>query len=183
LDTRYPVGIRIGDCSLLQFSIQDFTVGTTNFFYFWANGGGLRYHANAWSDPTLLTYRRISNNPDHSGEALLPIVVYRRQVANAAFPVVSGSLVQVSPLIERIPYSLYINADITAVTIPDLLIAAGVESSVADSPDFNLQTKLYVRDLQPVMVGATYHYYVMRMNDKHEVAEIIDAGTVTIPAN
>jgi len=58
-----------------------------------------------------------------------------------------------------------------------------VESSVADSPDFNLQTKLYVRDLQPVMVGATYHYYVMRMNDKHEVAEIIDAGAVTIPAN
>ena len=33
------------------------------------------------------------------------------------------------------------------------------------------------------MLGATYQYFVVRLNDQHEIAEIIPAGTVTIPTN
>jgi hypothetical protein len=33
-----------------------------------------------------------------------------------------------------------------------------------------------------VILGARYHYYVVRMNAQREVAEIIDAGTVDIPS-
>jgi len=182
LDTRYPVGIRIGALSLLhgQFDRNPFylNIGTTNFFVFNANSG--TGQPDFWVDPVQLTFHRISNNPDHNGQPLLPIVVYRQQTANAVFPVVSGSLIQVSPLIERIPYTAAtVGVHIPFVTVPDLLFAAGSEATPASS----MTSFLYVRDLQPVMVGATYHYYVMRMNDKHEVAEIIDAGAVTIPAN
>ena len=178
-DTRYPVGIRIGSLALLQ-RTPSLTMGTTNFFVFNANGGGRVRKQNYWVDPVQLTFYRISNNPDHSGEPLLPIVIYRLQVANAAFPKVSGSLVQVSPLIERIPYSLYSNVDEAVVTVPDLLFAAGAEYNGIPGVNFSASDYLYVRDQQPVMVGASYHYFVMRMNNKHEVAEIIDAGIVTI---
>ena len=178
-DKRYPVGIRIGNLNLLD-KIPDLTVRTTNFFAFRANGGSTRPKPNYWADPAQLTFHRLSKNPDHNGQPLLPIVIYRQQITNAMFPKVSGSLVQVTPLIERIPYSLYVNADQTIVTVPDLLIESGFEYS--QSLDGNLIPNyyLYVRDLQPVMVGASYQYFVMRMNEKHEVSEIIDAGIVTI---
>jgi hypothetical protein len=44
-------------------------------------------------------------------------------------------------------------------------------------------TFLYLRDQQPVMLGASYHYYVIRLNAQREVAETIDAGIVQIPAH
>ena len=52
---------------------------------------------------------------------LLPMVLYRQQVTNALFPKVSGDVVQVSPLIERLPW-IY-NPAARLVTIPDRLLA------------------------------------------------------------
>lgn len=42
-------------------------------------------------------------------KSILPIAIYRYQVANAQFPNVSGDLVQVSPLIEQIAYRYGLN--------------------------------------------------------------------------
>ena len=105
-------------------------------------------------------------------------MVYRQQIANATFPTVSGNLIQVTPLIEHIPWQ---GEQITyggVFTIPDLLFGAASEFY----RDFHYYY-LYVRDQQPVLIGASYHYYVVRFNAKHEPAETIDAGTVTIPPN
>ena len=33
---------------------------------------------------------------------------------------------------------------------------------------------LYIRDQQPVMQGAAYQYYVVRLNNQHEISEVIN---------
>lgn len=182
LDTRYPVGIRIGDLAPLavNFDLAYLTVGTTNFFsyrplfYTSSTAFGL--------NPSSLLYTRNSANPQVNNDALPPLVVYRQQVANAAFPKLSGSLVQVTPLIESLPSMLLGHSDATTVVVSDLLIGTGFEAANSQPPSA-YNSHIYLRDQQPVMIGASYHYYVVRFNTKHEVAETIDAGTVTIPPN
>jgi hypothetical protein len=156
------VGIRIG-----QFPQQldaEETIGTTEFVRYYPGQG------NALADPTLYAYRRLSSDPSRAGESLLPIVVYRQQVTNAAFPRVSGDLVQVTPMIDRIPYY---RSDPFQVTIPDRLIAMRHE-------DDGQTYSMYVRDQQPVIRHARYRYFVVRFNDKREVAEVIPAGELEI---
>jgi hypothetical protein len=113
---------------------------------------------------------------------LLPIVVYRQQVPSTNFPVVSGHLIQVTPLIEQLPTVQ--SGRFPTLTVPDLLIAAGQEPPVFNGT-FQIPaiyySYLYVRDQQPVIHGATYQYYVARFDQKHEVSEIINAGQVSIP--
>ena len=171
LDTRYPVGIRIGSVG------SDFVpnVGTTNYTYYPVT-------KTSESDPSRFIFQRNSRNPEHNGQSLLPIVVYRQQVASSAFPKVSGSLIQVSPLIETLPIYRTHFVSGNAIAIYDLLIACGIKQTQQIGL-YNYAYYLYVRDQQPVMIGASYHYFVMRMNEKHEISETIDAGIVTIPPN
>ena len=103
LDQRYPVAIRIGDFSSIFPSPQ--TVGTSNLISYVVPAVLAAKFIPPPADPHTLVFRRKSQDPTHKGELLLPIVVYRQQVTNAAFPRVSGVLTQVTPLLERIPYS------------------------------------------------------------------------------
>jgi hypothetical protein len=119
-------------------------------------------------------FHRISGDPKANGDPLLPIVVYRQQVANTNYPHVSGHVTQVTPMIESLPWNE--NANLF-VTIPDRLIASGSETWSDQNFGF-----IYLRDQQPVILGARYHYYVVRFNLQHEVAEVIDAGTVELPS-
>ncbi len=182
-DTRYPVGIRIGSLASFNYAgngALHFNVGTTNFF---------SYSSPVFTDldPTHFLFTRNSSKPDQAGQSLLPIVVYRQQVTNALFAKVSGSLVQVTPMLEKLAWRYFSNFTGT-VQVPsgtaifDLLIAGGTEL-ISQGGTFANVNYLYLRDQQPVMIGASYHYYVVRFNTKHEVAETIDAGTVTIPPN
>ncbi len=112
---------------------------------------------------------------DHPGQSLLPIVIYREQLTNALFPRVSGDIVQVTPLIERIPWIMDANR---TVTIPDRLFAGFTEY---DNAFYHLyHYYFYVRDLQPVQLGAAYRYFVVRFNAQREVQEILNAGDVTV---
>ena len=184
LDARYPVGIRIGDLATLSqnFDITYLTTGTTNFFTY----RPITYSSSLFYglDPVQMLYTRNSANPQLNHNPLLPLVVYRVQTTNATFPKVSGSITQVTPLIEAIPHLLRGHSDTTTVVVPDLLVGTGFES---DPINFQApaasNSHIYIRDQQPVLIGATYHYYVVRFNAKHEVAETIDAGSVTIPPN
>ncbi len=180
LDQRYPVGIRIGN--LRQIVPTPDNIGTTNFLTYQISAPAGIAFIPPPADPHTLIFRRVSPNPARNGDLLLPIVVYRQQVTNAAFPRVSGSLTQVTPLIERLPYSAVVNTNVTypatLVTIYDRLIAGGFERLGDYDWEF-----LYLRDQQPVILGASYQYFVVRLNDQREISEIIPAGTVTIPAN
>ena len=164
-DSRYPVGIRIGQ--LPQQLDATETIGTTEFVHYYPGQG------NALADPALYAFRRLSSDPSRAGESLLPIVVYRQQVTNAAFPRVSGDLVQVTPMIDRIPYY---RVDPFEVSIPDRLIAVRHEN---DGQTYSM----YLRDQQPVIRQARYRYFVVRFNDQREVAEVIPAGELEIQYN
>jgi len=192
LDGNYPVGIRIG--SLSPLNVFNFTdtpnIGTTNFFAY-----GFSFYTKpedaplatatgrqpVGGDPNTLVFQRLSQNASEKGESLLPIVVYRQQVANAAYPKVSGTLTQVTPLIERIAYGEVSQTNYYGVTINstiyDRLIAGGSEYYNGQSGQY-----LYLRDQQPVIMGASYQYFVVHMSTEREIEEIIPAGTITIPS-
>jgi hypothetical protein len=179
VDPLYPVGIRIGNLKGLP-SFPNFTIGTTNLVSYQVPliTGTLVLPPPPTVNPDNLIFTRTSQDPTRNGQSLLPIVVYRQQVTNAAFPRVSGSLTQVTPLIETLPHSAVPipGASAVDVTIYDRLIAAGYEV-VKDITGYFL----YLRDQQPVILGASYQYFVVRLNEKREVSEIIPAGTVTLP--
>lgn len=157
LDQQYPVGVRIGDMRQIYPLAEN--IGTTNFLSYQVPVPvGFAYLPPPPTvDPNNLIFQRYSTDPTRNGQPLLPIVVYREQVANAAFPLVSGALTQVTPMIERLPYSdtLCANCPVatTNVTIYDRLIAGGIEDEADYSWEF-----MYVRDQQPVVLGASYRY-------------------------
>jgi hypothetical protein len=168
LDRRYPVLIRIGQ--LDSSSETDVNVGTTNYIVYYSGATSVN------PDPNPAIFRSLSSDSSRANQPLLPLVIYRQQVTNAAYPKVSGDVTQVSPLIERIPWQLGPNGQ---VTIPDRLYAAYQETP----NNQNYYYFLYARDQQPVLAGAAYQYFVVRFNDQHEPKEIIPTAAVNIPLN
>ena len=181
LDVRYPVGIRIGRFTAITPPPE--TIGATNFVTYQVTAPAGLAAFFPVADPQTLLFRRLSPDPSRQGALILPIVVYRQQVTNAVFPRVSGHLTQVTPLLERLPYGTTpcpnCPSPTTVVTIYDRLIGAGLEFPTAGTDI--AEYFLYVRDQQPVMAGASYQYFVARLNDQREIAEVIPAGVVTIP--
>ncbi len=169
LDPRYPVGIRIGQMNQDTDQIGiTFNVRSPEFASYNV------YQSSINPDPNTQVFHR-----KPGGESLLPIIVYRQQVTNALFPKVSGDLIQVSPLIERVPWALLsVIQDFRTVVIPDRLFAIGYDVTTE-----NYFYPLWLRDQQPVVRGAKYRYFVMRFNDQREIQEIISAGDVELPLN
>lgn len=171
-DRRHPVGIRIGE--LPGALDESETVGQTNYVTYFRRLGEN-------TDPNSYIFKRQTPNPGRSGEPLLPIVVYRQQVTNALFPRVSGDIMQVSPMIEQLPWARFnLVRDFTTVVILDRLIAKQFEFG-PERP--NGAGYLYLRDQQPVLLGARYRYFVVRFKTNREVDYIIPAGEVEIPLN
>ncbi len=181
-DAHYPVGIRFGVLTARPNMSLNYNVGNTNF-------ASYSYTESATGqDPNSAVFHRYSggNGPLQNGQSLLPIVVYRKQETNSLFPRVSGNLSQVTPLLEKVPWSSVIPGpeEIVILTIPDYLIALNRQTfgTRGQGPVYSADF-LYLRDQQPVILGARYHYYVVRFNDQREVSEIIDAGAVDIPTS
>ena len=169
-DLRYPVGIRIGEFP--QALDPNSMLGTPNFVQY--------YRTDVTSiDPNDHIFFRHSADPARNGEPLLPIVVYRQQVTNAFFPKVSGDVAQVSPMVERIPWR---TPDQFTIVVPDRLLATRHEFDPSQ-PAGNGITYLYLRDQQPVLLGARYRYFVVRFKANREADYIIPAGEVEIPLN
>jgi hypothetical protein len=120
--------------------------------------------------------------------SLLPAVLYREQVANEKFPTVSGDVIQVSPMMERMAYQsprFVDNEQSEGITIWDPYIGV-VSTFIAYPPgeDRGLDyfIDLYLLDTQPVQKGAAYRYTLVRFSGgTGEIEEVIPAGTVTIP--
>jgi hypothetical protein len=177
LDAHYPVGIRVGDLSPLRnFSPN---IGTTNFVQYSIN---YKTISSKYLNPNSLVFtRNAPSDPTRNGQSLFPIAIYRQQVTNQNFLRVSGNLTQVTPLMDQIPYIRSTPTDFIAITIPDMLMAAGTESDDVSNRIYSASF-LYVRDQQPVILGASYQYFAARFDTNREVSEIIPAGTVTIPS-
>jgi hypothetical protein len=173
-DFEYPVGIRIGqiDPSALRLA-YDPNIGTNRFARYATFAG------EPYIDPHAAIFKRVSSDPGRRGESLLPIAVYRQQVTNAVFPRVSGDVIQVTPLIDRIPWTFAPGGGgLSTVTIPDRLIALREEVTSE-----SVRAMLYLRDQQPVVQGARYRYLVVRFKSNREIDQIIPAGELEINFN
>lgn len=164
-----PIGVRIGRLDN-SFSFQSGFIGDTNFVSYNAANSIVN------PDPHHGLFRSASTDPSRAGRTLLPCVLYRQQVTNANFPKVSGDVVQVSPLIERLPW-IY-NPAARQVTMPDRLL--GLSGETYNDHSYYL---LYLLDQQPVVLGARYRYFVVRFNSKREPEDIIPAGEAEMPVN
>jgi len=174
---RYPVGVRIGELGVPDASgvlghPNDNALTEHAAEYLHYNPAESRFSSFiVQHDPNTGVFRSLA--PAHLGQPLLPFVVYREQLTNSLFPYAAGGIVQVTPLIERIPWTVDTNQ---VVTIPDRLFAGFTEFH---DPLYHYY--FYVRDLQPVQLGAAYRYFVVRFNDQREIQEIVPAGDVALP--
>ncbi|MCC5839264.1 MAG: hypothetical protein JJT96_03990 [Opitutales bacterium] len=102
-----------------------------------------------------------------SGETILPCVVYRYEVQGPQDDLVTGNIVQVTPLIE----------DILAVT-------SGGQTTLynpfVDLFPGLLQTGVYIKDTHPVIAGRTYRYLVVRFRPDGEIDRVIRTNRVFI---
>ena len=108
--------------------------------------------------------------------SVLPCVLYRYQVANEAFPAVSGDVIQVSPLLRTIAHRTVGTPEArrTALVDPFIDVKAELIAGVA-------VVRIYLKDTQPAVQGATYRYVMVRFTELGEVAGITHTSPVTIP--
>jgi hypothetical protein len=105
------------------------------------------------------------------------MAMYRYQVANAAFPTVSGDVVQVTPLMEQIAYEL---GAVSGIGISTLIHDPFIR--VAPVTPGSSRHGIYLVDTQPVVRGASYRYVLMRHRPSgKEPAEIIVTQAVEVP--
>jgi hypothetical protein len=150
-------------------------------------GGALRtvtiaFNISTQRDPEQYLY---TNDAVHAAEpnetlpgGILPAALYRVQIANANFASVSGDIVQVSPLMERI--AQFDNGLNTKVTDPFIAILHRTDSPLAASAS-NFDHDIFLLDRQPVLKGATYKYLLVRFNPSKEIERVIVTNTVDVP--
>ena len=119
------------------------------------------------------------------GDPLFPCVVYRYQETNSFFPdKVSGDVVQVTPMMERIAYSVGPDPQLgTAAKIYDPFIDVYGASflNLPEIPESAVaRNALVLLDTQPVILGAKYRYVIVRYGENREIAEVIPTEPVTI---
>jgi len=117
---------------------------------------------------------------NNAGDSLLPFVLYRYQVPNTAYPLVSGDVYQVSPMMERIPTTLEVFPQVGVVALlnhdPFVFVALNTDQERTNFYD------LLVKDTQPLVSGARYRYLIVRFDERtKEIAEIIPTNAVDIP--
>jgi hypothetical protein len=112
-------------------------------------------------------------------------VLYRAQVANDRYPKVSGQLVQVTPLIDRIRSR---GVDSSNVDIPPnggaLQSALRIYDPFIDAIRENDQSSVVqfiIKDTQGVISGACYRYELVRFSPDGEIASIHALGDIDIP--
>jgi len=110
---------------------------------------------------------------DANGRDIFPFLLYRVQVPSGSLPDVTGSAVQVSPLMETIAHQ--VSGPDTILRDPFFLPQPDEDNPNAPFGD------LYVLDTQPVLLGARYQYFVMQLDDRYEPLRVIPLNTVEIP--
>jgi hypothetical protein len=147
-------GVRIGTVSMA------YPVGYTNAI-------------SGTADPLDHVFRSAR---DH--RPLFPVVVYRTQVTNAAFPSVSGELIQVTPLMEQIAFQRQALAGGNSlVHVQDPFVRL---IPVEETPGA-MNWSLYLLDTQPVLEAASYQYFLVRLDaDTREITEVVPTNAIEL---
>jgi hypothetical protein len=110
------------------------------------------------------------------GSSLLPVALYRLQVANALYPAVPGDVVQVCPLIDDIAYE-------SVDPLPNRKVRTRVQDpfvTVCTESIWPPLCGLYLLDTQPLLRGARYRYFLVHFDGNHEIAQIIPTNDVEV---
>lgn len=109
---------------------------------------------------------------------ILPVALYRVQVANANFPSVPGDIVQVSPLMEKIAQIEESNPAKTVVTDPFIAVLSRTETGLPSTIG-NTNYDVLLLDRQPVIRNARYKYFLVRFGPTREIERVIVTNEVT----
>lgn len=113
---------------------------------------------------------------------ILPLALYRVQVANTYFPTVPGDVVQVSPLMENIAQKVVTDISGTTNHVSDAFISilpaavTGLPRTIGTSDQ-----DILLMDRQPVIKGARYKYLLVRFGPDKEIERVITTNTVDVP--
>jgi hypothetical protein len=132
-------------------------------------GGRALIYSEYDPHPALLT--------NQFGEVIFPCALYRYQVPNVNFPVTSGDVIQVSPLMEKISYAVFGTAGSSRQTI----IADPFLTETYTTDNNGRFLWFWLRDTQPQISGARYKYAVVRFKPNHEIDQIIPTNDVEVP--
>jgi hypothetical protein len=142
------------------------------------------YLIDSYTNPLDYVFRREQTAPDETAAtqpgSLFPMMLYRMQVSNSSFPQVSGDLVQVTPLMEKIAYEERVHGGRPTVVIWDRQVALLPPGAI---PATDARRDLFVLDRHPVLAGAKYRYLIVRYGPDREIDRVIPAGEIEIPAN
>jgi hypothetical protein len=116
----------------------------------------------------------ITNN---MGEVIFPVAMYRYQVPNPAFPTVSGDVIQVSPLMEKVAYQL---SAVPGSPVNTIVQDPFMVGTTASNGQFN-NLYLWIKDTQPQITGARYKYLLVRFKANREIDQIIQSNEVDVP--
>jgi hypothetical protein len=149
------IGIRIGQLSPAQV---------------YPNAGGVDVRsAGGWE--SALFPPMVANA---SGDRLLPLVLYRYQVPSALYPTVSGDLIQVTPLMEKIALAERNGTGGGYMAVKDPFVRIFGQS-------FPVPTYyIYLLDTQPVVRRASYAYVAVRFGRDGEISSVHPLPAVTV---
>lgn len=167
---QHPVGVRIAR--------QEITLGTEDY-YQGANG---MYSLNPRESSPASTRLDFNQQVFRRGpnDGLLPVALYRQQIANDIFPNVSGDVVQCSPLITSIQWELNPSPNAPGARLTDPHIGF-----VPVDAGGKRYLDLFLLDTQPVVAGASYRYFLVKFHPQtREMEQVIaTAATAAIPTN
>jgi hypothetical protein len=132
-------------------------------------GGGIAGPGSGPDIPSAFIYTNA--NP---GDLILPLAMYRYQVATPQVPDVSGALIQVTPLMEEIAYRN--SSSYPGIEIRDPFIALQWVNTTAGP-----HQDIYLLDTQPVIQQAAYSYVLVRFKSNHEIDKVFVTQPVSVP--
>jgi hypothetical protein len=133
---------------------------------------------NATKDLNTRLYKRAEG----SSESILPAVLYRQQITNTEFPVVTGDVVQVSPLISRLLWTNELDPgqDFPGSSLlrdPFIGVRKFTGPTVNDIR-YPSTARLYLLDTTPRIVGASYRYWLVCFDAETGAPEYVIPATL-----
>jgi len=165
------VGVRIGDAIVRSFTENNAPIND-------CTPGGA-YYLNTTNNPVTYLYKKPSDQT-----TILPVVLYRMQVPNNRFPTVSWDVVQVSPMMEKIAYSVFpgVGSFSPAAIIADPFIAVVPDKlrSFVNLPIPDGRNGIYLVDSTPLLAKAAYQYFLVRFGVDGEIEQIIPTNIIDL---
>ncbi len=160
----YLIGIKLGSMPAPRGVWGPLRIGPAGGLQFWS-----RLPLDNGIEPFF--YTDVLSTPPRPGFIPSGVVLYRQQVANGAFPRVTGTVSQVSPSVGPVLVRKLDNDNGYELLNPFI----GVMAHLYTSYDF------YLLDTHPAVAGARYHYTLVHFAANGEPDQSIPAGEVELP--